>query len=157
MSEKEKKKRKEGEWQVGELLKCLQGSESSESCSNTRGRGPAEKVLAEQRFSKREDTELTAEFFFYLPKKRNAQAMFCVLKKLKKRATALSSPSFFSVSVISTLEDFVSALLKSCPRSPLCFAPLPSCRSVCLCACVCVCVCVCVLHAWLTVAATQMC
>ena len=63
----EKKKRKEGEWQVGELLKCLQGSESSESCSNTRGRGPAEKVLAEQHFSKREDAELT-EFFFTFSK-----------------------------------------------------------------------------------------
>lgn len=51
--------------------------------------------------------------------------MFCALENLKKRATALSSLSFFSASVILTLEDFVSALLKSCPRSPflLCFLP----------------------------------
>lgn len=40
----------------------------------------------------------------------------------KKRATALSSLFFYSVSVISTLEDFIAALLKSHPRYLLCFA-----------------------------------
>lgn len=76
--------------------------------------------------------------------------MFCVLEELRERVTALSSLSFFSVSVISTLEDFVSALLKSCPRSVLRFASFLSLS-------VSVCVCAHVLHAWLTVAATQMC
>lgn len=61
--------------------------------------------------------------------------MFCVLEELRERVTALSSLSFFSVSVISALEDFVSALLKSCPRSVLRFASFLS-LSVCVCSCV---------------------
>lgn len=48
------------------------------------------------------------------------------------KATLLSSLSFFSVSVISTLEDFIWALLKSCPHSPFCFLP----AAVCLYACI---------------------
>lgn len=69
--------------------------------------------------------------------------MVCVLENLKKTATGLSSLSFFSVSVILTLEDFFSVRLKSCPRSSflLCFLPFAV-RAF--------------KHAWLTVAATQM-
>lgn len=79
---------------MGELLKCLQGSESSESCSNTRGRGPAEKVLAEQRFSKREDAELTAEFFLPSQKAECTADVLCVKKAQKESNCAFISIFF---------------------------------------------------------------
>lgn len=46
MNDKTVEKDGEGERQVRELLKCLQGGESGESCSDTRGRGPAGKSIS---------------------------------------------------------------------------------------------------------------
>lgn len=74
--------------------------------------------------------------------------MLCVLKKLKKRATSLSSFPFFSASVISTLEDFVFSAFEIMSLFPF-FALLPSCCCTFVCVCVCVGVHVCVCVTWL--------
>ena len=140
MNDKREKKKKRGRMASGRIIKMSSGVwEQRIMFEHERERTGWKSISRTALF--KTGRRRTDRVFFYLLKKRNAQPMFCVLKKLKKRATALSSPSFFSVSVISTLEDFVSALLKSCPRSPLCFAPLPSCRSVCVRVCVSVRVC----------------
>lgn len=84
----DKPEEKGGELLVCEL--CLQGDESGESCSNTRGSGPAEKSISRRIFSNG-----IADSRVFTFQKANAQAMFCVLEKLKKTATALSSLSYF--------------------------------------------------------------
>lgn len=68
---------------------------------------------------------------FYLPKNEGTGDVLCV-EKAQKESDCTFISLFFRVSVISTLEDFVSMLLKSCPCSPLCFAFLPSCHCVCV-------------------------
>lgn len=138
--------------------KCLKGGwEWWIMFQHKRERTGWKKVLAEQYFQTARRGSDSGVFTF---QKTSAQAIFCVLKKLKRERQRFHLSFFCYFCDLNSGGFRLSAFEIMSLFPSLCFASLPSC-SVCLWACVCACacvacVCVCLLHAWLTVAATQM-